>query len=96
MACFKIISCSSRDIGRIRSDINILRRCAKNMLEIMYKSISQLVRGCRMSAIRVLQVRDSIFPMSFSDGKVEESSVTVTLSSLVLLGSVEVEFLIFG
>jgi hypothetical protein len=51
---------------------------AENILEVGYESGSKLFRGSGLGSIRVMEVNDSVFPISFGYGLMEERGVAIT------------------
>jgi hypothetical protein len=55
------------------------RRC-ENGLKMGSEGGSNLIRGCGMSAIRVGEVGDSIFAVTFDNREVEEVCIAITFN----------------
>jgi hypothetical protein len=55
------------------------RRCEYG-LKIGGEGGGNLIRSCRMCAIRVGEVRYSVFPVSFNNGEMEKVCITITFN----------------
>ena len=66
IACGEII-CDGNSSGiSVRCGVRIVTRSCKNLLKVSNQGVSKLFRGGRMSSNRILQVSNSVFPMTFS------------------------------
>jgi len=68
----------------------------ENINEIAGESVCKLIRSSGVGAIRINEVRDFVFPVSFGNGMMEERSVPVTCNCPIFLCSLDMVGLFFS
>ena len=69
---------------------------AENILKVGCEGIGKLFWSGRVGAISILKIGNCVLSGSFDDREVEERGVAITVDGLILLGTLEMKFFVFG